>query len=121
MQELDPVRGYLSTMDTKLFFGTGKSTLANSVMVTWPGQKKQVFRQLKTDTVYTVYQQDASIQKPSVQITPVALFTDVTNSSGVHYKHTDVSFFAYGSQRLLPQKISQLRPFIATGESIEMG
>ncbi|MEP7142783.1 MAG: VCBS repeat-containing protein [Ferruginibacter sp.] len=116
VQEQYPVRGYLSTVDTKLLFGTGKSTLVDSVVVIWPNQKQAVFQQMKTDTVYTIYQRDAGAPKPAEQILQPYLFSDVTDAVNIHYKHTDVPFFDYGYQRLLPQKFSQLGPFIATGD-----
>ncbi|MEO5891380.1 MAG: VCBS repeat-containing protein [Ferruginibacter sp.] len=116
VQEQEPVRGYLSSVDTKLLFGTGKTTLADSVVIIWPNQKRQVFQRLKTDTVYTVYEKNAGAISPLLQPVQPYLFTDVTDTFNVHYKHNDVTFFDYGYQRLLPQKFSQLGPFIATAD-----
>ena len=115
VQEEEPVRGYLSSVDTKLVFGIGNSTAADSIIVVWPNQKQQVLKQAKADTAYTFYQQNAGLQKKETPHPPY-LFTDVTNAENIHYKHTDVDYFDYGSQRLLPQKFSQLGPFIATGD-----
>ena len=44
VQEEYPVRGYLSTVDTKLLFGTGKNTKADSVVIVWPNNQKQVLQ-----------------------------------------------------------------------------
>src|SRR6266542_2868913 len=49
MQEEYPVRGYLSTVDTKLLFGTGKNTKADSVVIVWANNQKQAAQNLSTD------------------------------------------------------------------------
>ena len=117
LQEEYPVRGYLSSVDTKLLFGTGKNTKADSVVIVWPNDKKQVLQNLVADTAYTVYQKNATQQwQPSIQNNTQKTFTDVTTSVDAVYKHTDVAFNDYAEQRLLPQKFSQLGPFISTGD-----
>ena len=40
VQEEYPVRGYLSSVDTKLLFGTGKNTIADSVVIVWPNNQE---------------------------------------------------------------------------------
>lgn len=56
VQEEYPVRGYLSSVDTKLLFGTGKNGKADSVVVVWANDKKQVLQNLNTDSSYTLNQ-----------------------------------------------------------------
>lgn len=117
VQEEYPVRGYLSSVDTKLIFGTGKNTTADSIVVVWPGNQKQTLQNVKTDSVYTLYQRDANeTWQPQTRNINQRNFTDVTALVGALYKHTDVDYNDYGDQRLLPQKYSQQGPFIATGD-----
>ncbi len=47
---------------------------------------------------------------------PSFLFSKLPASSGISYKHLDNPFNDYTLQRLLPQKFSQLGPFITTGD-----
>jgi hypothetical protein len=116
MQEEYPVRGYLSSVDTKLLFGTGKNTKADSVVVVWADNKKQVLQNLKTDSTYILNQRNATeIWQPSQEIHQT-IFNDITKSVDAIYKHTDVIYNDYSDQRLLPQKFSQLGPFISTGD-----
>jgi len=117
VQEQYPVRGYLSSVDTKLVFGTGKDTRADSVVIVWPDNQKQVIPGLATDSVYTLVQKNAAgAWRPSSRDSSQCFFTDVTTSANAIYKHTDVVFNDYADQRLLPQKYSQLGPFISTGD-----
>ena len=45
-----------------------------------------------------------------------SLFSDITASSGIAYQHHENPFNDFAVQRLLPQKYSQLGPFITTGD-----
>lgn len=116
VQEQNPVRGYFSSVDQQLLFGLGKDPKIDSLVVIWPDQRKQVITNVISDTLLVVNQQQAT---GSLVIIPVAadpLFSDITSSSGVLYRHKDNSFNDFAVQRLLPQKYSQLGPFITTGD-----
>ena len=43
-------------------------------------------------------------------------FTDISNENGIDFKHRDTIFYDYNYQGLLPQKFSQLGPFITEGD-----
>jgi len=117
VQEEYPVRGYLSSVDSKILFGTGKNTKADSVVIVWPNDQKQVMQNLLADSVYTLNQQKATGRwSPSKPTTTQRVFTDVTDTVNALYKHTAVEFNDYAEQILLPQKYSQLGPFISTGD-----
>jgi enediyne biosynthesis protein E4 len=125
VQEQYPVRGFLSSVDTKLLFGTGKNNRVDSVVVLWPNDKQQIFTALQTDSVYTFDEHDGKKttdygrQTTDDERLTTKLFTDVTDvTTNFHlsYKHTDAIFFDYGTQRMLPQKFSQLGPYITTGD-----
>ncbi len=115
IQEEAPVRGYLSSVDKKLLFGTGSTIKIDSVIVVWANYHKQKLTGLKADSVYTLWQKNAS-QMKETPLSSNPIFTDLTVSSNTFYKHTDAPFYDYASQRLLPQKFSQLGPFISTGD-----
>jgi len=117
VQEEYPVRGYLSTVDAKLLFGTGNNTKVDSVVIVWANNQKQVLQNLSTDSLYTLNQINATeIWQPSSRNINLNIFDDVTISRNAIYKHTDVIYDDYADQRLLPQKYSQLGPFISTGD-----
>jgi len=116
MQEQNPVRGYLSTVDTKITFGLGNHTKADSLVVVWNDNKMQVIKNIIVDTLRTINKKDATEEYHISMNTAPKLFTDVTNELKVVYKHTDAPFNDFAVQRLLPQKYSQLGPFITTGD-----
>ncbi len=117
LQEEYPVRGYLSSVDTRLLFGTGKSIKADSVVIIWANDEKQALQNLNADSTYTLFQENATeIWQPSNPNIDQRLFGDVTTSVNAIYKHNDVIYNDYADQQLLPQKYSQLGPFISTGD-----
>lgn len=115
MQEENPVRGYFSSVDQQLVFGLGSNSHADSLVVTWPDEKTQTLLQIGADTLVTLSWSNARSQKVMTE-NPAYLFTDITGAFGVAYQHHDNPFNDYTEQRLLPQKFSQLGPFITTGD-----
>ncbi len=117
VQEEYPVRGYLSSVDTKLLFGTGKNKMVDSVIIVWPNDKKQILRNLQVDSTYSLFQKYANGNwQPSIPNSNQQIFHEVTDSVNALYKHVEVPFNDYAEQPLLPQKYSQLGPFISTGD-----
>ncbi|MEP7375679.1 MAG: VCBS repeat-containing protein [Chitinophagaceae bacterium] len=116
MQEQNPVRGYFSSVDQQLVFGLGKYDHIDSLLAIWPDSKKQVIRNIAADTVIDLSWQNAENNSTVVLSGVNTLFSDITAVSGISYQQHDNSFNDFAIQRLLPQKYSQLGPFITTGE-----
>jgi len=116
LQEQNPVRGYFSSVDQRLLFGLGAQTNIDSIVAIWPDDSMQVIKNIKADTLLVINKQPTGIWKlpENKNVSPV--FTDVTARADIFYKHVDNSFNDFAVQRLLPQKYSQLGPFIATAD-----
>lgn len=116
MLEQNPVRGYFSSVDQRLFFGLGENIYADSLRVIWPDGKTTVMHHIKADTLLTLFAEQANFEpEPKISMPPF-LFQDITGESGISYKHTEVPYNDFAYQRLLPQKYSQQGPYIATGD-----
>jgi len=116
--ENSPYRGYLSTVDTKIHFGLGNIKMIDSVLITWPGNKRQKFSSTPVNHLLIAdiknAQSDDSWEaqpKPSNN-----LFTDVTSSLGIKYVHQESDYIDFNSERLLPHKLSQYGPGLAAGD-----
>jgi len=116
LQEENPVRGYFSSVDQQLVFGLGQYDHADSLMIVWPDGKKQLLKNIRADTTLVLSWKNAGVNTMVTGAAPAFLFSDITGSSGLLYKHQDNPFNDYTLQRLLPQKYSQLGPFITTGD-----
>ncbi|MDO9376395.1 MAG: VCBS repeat-containing protein, partial [Ferruginibacter sp.] len=113
--EQNPVRGYLSTMDKRLFTGLGDAAAADSIKVRWPNDQVQVLRNIAANQILSVDIKNA-VTAPSRAGQVVPLFPADNRSSGIDFKHQDTFFFDYGFQRLAPQKYSAQGPGIAVAD-----
>jgi len=116
LQEQNPVRGYFSSVDQQLIFGLGESDQVDSLVIVWPDTRKQVVKNIMADTVMVLSWKNAAVNSPAVTATSPVLFSEITSLAGMSYRHRDNPFNDYTLQRLLPQKYSQLGPFITTGD-----
>jgi hypothetical protein len=116
--ENSPYRGYLSSIEAGAFFGLGNVSMIDSVIIRWPGNKKQILKNIKADQLLTVDIKNATLEDSwnSDAFTKNALFTDITNSSGIHYSHQETDFIDFDRERLLPHKLSQYGPGLAAGD-----
>jgi hypothetical protein len=116
VQEQNPVRGYYSSVDQQLIFGLGRYDHADSLVVIWPDGKTQSIKSVTADTTITISWQNANNINHADPVKSKTIFSDITSSSGILYRHRDNSFNDFAIQRLFLQKYSQLGPFIATGD-----
>ena len=116
MQEQNPVRGYYSSVDPDLVFGLGAETKVDSLVAIWPNGQKTVRKNIAADSILILSSQDVQTDQQELKTNLPHLFTDITSSSGISYRHTDYEFNDFAVQRLLPQKFSQLGPFLTTGD-----
>lgn len=114
-QELNPYRGYESTMDTKLVFGLGKIQKIDSVVVEWSDGKRQIVFQPKANQTLTIKYSPQSnfLQKIT---TNELLFNEIAYKLGINYNHQENNFADFKEQVLLPHLHSKTGPFIAVGD-----
>lgn len=113
-----PVRGYLSCVETKAFFGLGSSLSADSLIIRWPSGETETLRNIKANQVVEVNIKNA--KPPAAQGVPVnrktPVFTDITASSGIDYLHHENDFIDFDYERLIPHKLSQSGPGLAAAD-----
>jgi hypothetical protein len=116
VQDEFPVRGYFSSVDQQLLFGLGKYDHVDSLVVIWPDDKKQVIEKIIVDTTLVLSWKNADNKYYPQPHNALPLFSDITSATGALFRHHDNPYNDFAIQRLLPQKYSQLGPFIATGD-----
>ena len=116
MEEENPVRGYFSSVDRKLIFGLDKEVRADSLVVIWPDDRQQAIKNIAADTTLIISWSNALKKNDAVPVLANTLFSDITTTSGIAFQHHDNSINDFAFQRLLPQKYSQLGPFITTAD-----
>jgi enediyne biosynthesis protein E4 len=111
-----PVRGYLSTVDSRLHFGLDTIAAVDSAVVIWPDNKKQVLLNVKTDTTIALQYSKVGLQWQQTIADGNTWFTSANNSTGINFIHKEILFNDFEFQRLLPQKFSQLGPFVSVAD-----
>ncbi|WP_018615159.1 VCBS repeat-containing protein [Segetibacter koreensis] len=116
--EQSPYRGYLSSIDIRPHFGLGNVSKVDSVVIKWPGNKEQVLRNVAANQTLTVNIKSATKEynwnRPL--FAPNTLFTEITDSLGIHYQHQQKDFVDFNIQKLLPHKFSEYSPALAVGD-----
>ncbi len=110
-------RGYLSSVEDMAHFGLDSTATLDSVAITWPDKKRQVWEKVRADQVLTADISNAkdytSIRKTT---NPSSIFQDVTAKVNVHYVQKEQPFNDFQTQSMLPHKLSQYGPGLAVGD-----
>ncbi|MEQ9437586.1 MAG: VCBS repeat-containing protein [Cyclobacteriaceae bacterium] len=119
--ETTSVRGMYSTSELAAHFGLGQQTEVEVLRVQWPDGKQQLLHDVPADQTLTVRYSEASAEEdgPMAQKAGVAhepLFANVTPSQSSPIKHTENDFDDFEKQILLPHRMSDLGPGLATGD-----
>ncbi len=114
----NPYRGYISTDQDVAHFGLGKITLVDSIIVYWNNGMRQIIRNVKSNRVITANIGDATETYSMKQtvIADNAMFSDVTRTGDINYKHKEADFIDFNTQILLPHKFTEYCPAIAAGD-----
>lgn len=116
--EYTPYRGYMSSVENIAHFGVGNTTTIDSIVIDWPNWKKQVLKNIVTNQVISVNIAQAT-EKDNYALPQVAVnnwFTDITKSAGIRFIAAEVDFIDFNIQRMIPHKLTQYGPSLATGD-----
>ncbi len=115
--EQTPYRGYLSTVQLNPHFGLNVS-LIDSLIVKWANGSEEVMKNVSVDQTI-----EADIKHATNRynwnhevLANNSLFTEVTDSLGIHYTHAQPEYIDFNIQKLLPHKFSAYGPPLAAGD-----
>lgn len=114
-QELTATRGFQSSVEPILHFGLGKSTKVN-LLVTWPDGRVQELKDVSSKQVLVLKQSDATHDQPAEVYRETMFVAIVNNEIGIDFVHTENDYDDYALEILLPHKMSQFGPSVATGD-----
>ena len=116
-QELMPMRGFESTVDTRLNFGLGSTPTVDSAVVNWPDGRFTVLQNVNANQFLKLDQKDAVNRSSPVQEKkPIQIFQKTEKIAGLDFKHTENDFNDFERDRLLFQMVSNEGPHIAIGD-----
>lgn len=122
MLEMNPYRGFESSVDPVLHFGTGQYKTIDSIKIIWPNGKVEVKKNIIANQRLTITYgsgNDSPSKQPATQnaeINKTGLFREITGTHGLIYNHIENEFVDFKIQPLLPHMHSRLGPGLATAD-----
>ncbi len=112
-QEVSPMRGFMSTVDSRLHFGLGEKTNIDTLLVVWPGNRVSLLVNVPVNQVMTI---DYEESKPGFakMEKPITLFKQL--KSTVDFVHKENEFSDFDRDRLLFHMISNEGPCLCVGD-----
>jgi hypothetical protein len=119
-QEMQVVRGYMSSTEPVLHFGLDSVATVEEVLVVWPDGKSNKLTQVTANQVLPVTYTSAKSGTSSVAVADFGagsqLFSEVSAAVGIDYLHQEEDKIDFNVQRTLPHKLSQFGPTLAVGD-----
>ncbi len=104
-------RGYLSSTSNKLHFGLGQLEVLDSLTITWLNGRQEVLYNIKTNQLLEVNYKNSQLKTDTeTNKSEEKLFTQLP----FDYSHNEIIFDDYKVQLLLPHKLSQTGPAVAS-------
>jgi hypothetical protein len=116
VQELEPTRGFQSSVDYTLTFGVGRVDTVESITVDWPDGRTSGLSHVGTNQKLTVRESDGQFQPRNRPSANPPLFRDVTAQVGLDFVHHENDFDDFDRERLIPKMASTEGPFVAVAD-----
>jgi len=118
---LGATKGFESASLQYVHFGTGTDSVIDKIQVLWPDGKSQLFRNVKADQRLTASSKNAVNNQE--QLLPGGdnnsknkLFTDITDSIQIPYRHRENDFDDFNVQAFIPHMVSTQGPKLAVAD-----
>ncbi len=110
-----PTRGYLSSVEQTAHFGLGSIKFADSIFIQWPNEKVQKLYKVQCNQTITA---DILKAVDTIELDKKSfpLFSDINAETGINFIDTEFDFVDFDYQRLLPHKLSEYGPALASGD-----
>ncbi|MEQ6118144.1 VCBS repeat-containing protein [Reichenbachiella sp. MALMAid0571] len=115
-QELTLTRGYQSSVEPIIHFGTGSNEIIDKVTVTWPDGRQQELFDVSTNQVMLIDYKDSVLPKSTVSKPFTPYFKEVKGEYGLSFTHVENDYNDFEKEPLLPHKMSQFGPGITVGD-----
>lgn len=110
-----PVRGYLSTSESRIHIGLGKDLLVDTLEVLWPDGNKNLYFGLQADTIYEI-EYTLTEQVNDIATVEEGIFKDVSKELGIEHRHLENDHSDFTLEPLLMQLYDYNGPGIAVGD-----
>jgi hypothetical protein len=116
LQHYDPQRGFLSSSEHVLHFGTGKETIIPKVEIVFPSSKKITLTNVAADQLLKIYESDAKATVAYIAAASEFKFTGADKAGIITYKQQENDFIDFKREPLIPYKCSRKGPYYAKAD-----
>ena len=117
MQECMPTRGFQSSVDTRLTFGTGSASVVDSLVVVWTDGSFQTLVNVKAQQKLVLRQSNALGHFDYARFgSDIKYFAEDKDVSTPAYKHIENDYVEFDRQSLMPFMVSAEGPAAAIGD-----
>lgn len=110
-------RGYASSVEPIMTVGLGKATSVREIAVRWADGSSTIKKNVKCNQLITIRQDESvSFDEGPRTLQDSPLLNDVTDRSGIDFRHKENDFIDFKSQRLLYYQLSRLGGKIAAAD-----
>ena len=113
--ELFQVAGFQACSEAIIHFGLNDADIVEEVVVTWTDGKTQILNDVEINQRLIIDYKNATLQ-PKKDQKLNTLLTEVTSKVNVDFKHKEKYYDDFKSEILLPHKMSQHGPKLATAD-----
>ncbi len=114
-REIEPSRGFQSSVDYKSIIGLGKTTRVDSMIITWPDRSWSKYDQPAINKVYKLEEENEEKMPPVVTHKPTTE-TMLTQVKSNFDKHKEDDYIDFYYERNLPKLLSREGPKAARGD-----
>ena len=114
-QELNPARGFESSVDHKLIFGLGTIKVIDSIKISWPGGGMTRLQQVSANQLLQLNEDEAGVNIPVSKASQQAIFAQYINPS-IEFTHIENDYVDFNKERLLFHMNSTEGPCICKGD-----
>ena len=117
------MRGFESTVDSRLNFGLGKCNKIDSLIVQWPDGRESVLKEVKPNQHLTLKQSEAmsngqwTMGNEGTHHSPLTtFFTEAAGSYGIDFTHKENPYVDFDRDKLIFHMLSTQGPRVAKGD-----
>jgi hypothetical protein len=118
LQEMQSVRGFLSSVEPSLLFGCSALTTTDTLAVIWPSGKMEILTQVAHDQTLTLREENAQLAANTWPYAPAAepWLTEATTETALDFVHRENDYYDFFREGLMPFKLSVEGPKMAVGD-----
>lgn len=116
-QELQPMRGTMSSVDSRLHFGLGNHLVVDTLDIRWPDGTRTVQTNVPANQFITIAQATGQPVVSLAQSTgPATWLTDVSERIPIPFRHVENDFVEFVDSPFVPYSMANQGPTVAVGD-----